>query len=409
MNAKKKAIFIIIILAAVGSIWYFETSKARPSAPGESAPAVGVSSLPADASSSPANATNTAVAGAPPAVQLNSGEKTAIARLAVADRAAGDKPAIEIADPTGFINTAPGFRLSSAIGKKVILLDFWTYSNINSVRTIPYLNAWYQKYAAQGLEIVGIHTPEFDFEKNLTNVQNAVQEYGIHYPVVLDNNQGTWNAYDNLYWPHEYLIDIAGYIVHDQIGEGYYSETETDIQKLLDQRAQILGTSASAIATSTVNIIPPNLSEIDSPETYFGAARNSLLANGAFFVNGNQTLTTPAMSAIDINRLYLGGIWDFEDQYAKNLSSGATITYEYNAGKVYMVAAGAATGTIVDVMQDGQPLPNSAAGSDVHNGKVTISGSRLYDLVDNPAAGGRHTLQLIIESAGLQAYTFTFG
>ena len=130
----------------------------------------------------------------------------------MADKAAGDQPAIEIADPTGFINVAPGFKLSSIIGQKVILLDFWTYSCINCVRTIPYLNAWYQKYASSGLEIVGIHTPEFDFEKNITNVQNAVAEYGIHYPVILDSNQGTWNAYNNLYWPHEYLIDMAGYI-----------------------------------------------------------------------------------------------------------------------------------------------------------------------------------------------------
>jgi hypothetical protein len=120
-------------------------------------------------------------------------------------------------------------------------------------------------------------------------------------------------------------------------------------------------------------------------------------------------LITPAADAIGLNKLYLGGTWDFEDQYAKNLTSGATITYEYNAGNVYIVAAGAPAGTVVDVMQDGQPLSAADAGSDVHNGKVTISGNQLYNLVKNAGGGGEHTLQLIIQSPGLQAFTFTFG
>ena len=133
------------------------------------------------------------------------------------------------------------------------------------------------KVCAYGLEIVGIHTPEFDFEKNITNVQNAVAQYGIHYPVVLDSNYGTWNAYNNLYWPHEYLIDMAGYIVHDQVGEGNYGETEAEIQKLLNSARRSSGMDPSTIPTSTVTIAPSNLNEIQSPETYFGAARNSSL------------------------------------------------------------------------------------------------------------------------------------
>jgi thiol-disulfide isomerase/thioredoxin len=412
MSTKKKIVFVVVILAVIGGIWYLESLKVHPGASGsgQDAQAIDVNSLLANTSSTAPNSTNTSGStNTTPTIPLSTGAKTALQQLAAADKAAGDQPAIEITDPTGFINVAPGFKLSSLIGQKVILLDFWTYSCINCVRTIPYLNAWYQKYAAAGLEIVGIHTPEFDFEKQLSNVQNAVAEYGIHYPVVLDSNYGTWNAYNNLYWPHEYLIDMAGYIVHDQVGEGNYPETEAEIQKLLDQRAQILGTSTAMIATSTVNITPSNLNEINSPETYFGAARNSLLANGTFFVNGNQSLTTPTADAIDSNKLYLGGTWDFEDQYAKNLTSGATITYEYNAGNVYIVAAGTPAGIVVDVTQDGQPVSAADAGSDVHNGKVIISGNKLYNLVKNADGGGEHTLQLIIESPGLQAYTFTFG
>jgi thiol-disulfide isomerase/thioredoxin len=409
MSTNRKIAFVVVILAVIGGIWYLESLKVDPTSTGGISQAIDVNTLLSGASTSAASATSTNKKNTAPVLQLTGSEKTAIDQLAAADKAAGDQPAIEIADPTGFVNVTPGFTLSSIIGKKVILLDFWTYSCINCVRTIPYLNAWYQKYASSGLEIVGIHTPEFDFEKNITNVQNAVAEYGIHYPVILDSNYGTWNAYNNLYWPHEYLIDMAGYIVHDQVGEGYYSETETDIQKLLDQRAQIIGTSTAMIATSTVGIAPPNLNEINSPETYFGAERNSLLANGTSLTNGNQMLTAPAAATVQLNQLYLGGTWDFEDQYATNLSAGATITYQYDAGSVYMVAAGAANGTTVDVIQDGQPISAADAGSDVHDGKVIISGNKLYNLVKNADGGGEHTLQLIIESPGLRAFTFTFG
>jgi thiol-disulfide isomerase/thioredoxin len=408
MSTKKKIIFVVVILAVVGGIWYLESMKAHPAGTvGQGAQQIDVNDLLANASDTSSNATGSAENST--TISLTPAARTALQQLAAADKAAGDQPAIEIVDPTGFINVAPGFTLSSIIGKKVILLDFWTYSCINCVRTIPYLNAWYQKYASQGLEIVGIHTPEFDFEKNINNVENAVAEYGIHYPVILDSNYGTWDAYNNLYWPNEYLIDMAGYIVHNQVGEGNYPETEAEIQKLLEQRAQILGTSAAAIPTSTVDITPSDLNEIQSPETYFGAARNSLLANGTFFANGDQTLTTPATSTVQLNQLYLGGTWDFEDQYATNLTAGATITYEYDSKDVYMVAAGVPAGTVVDVLQDGQPITAADAGSDATGGTITIGADKLYNLVDNADGGGEHTLELIIESPGLQAYTFTFG
>lgn len=420
MSTNKKIAFVVIVLAVIGSIWYLESLKVHPSASGGTQ-AIDVNSLLANTTTTPAVAgqattTNNASSATPvaepassPIASLTAAQKSALEQVAASDKAAGDQPAIEIADPTGFINVSSTFRLANLVGSRVILFDFWTYSCINCVRTIPYLNAWYQKYEPYGLTIVGIHTPEFDFEKELSNVQNAVQEYGIHYPVVLDSNYGTWNAYNNLYWPNEYMIDVAGYIVHNHVGEGDYADTEAEIQKLLIQRAQVLGLSTADIPTSTVNLASDDLSEIQSPETYFGAERNSLLANGTFFANGDQTLTAPAASTVQLNQLYLGGTWDFEDQYAQNLTAGATITYEYNAGNVYMVAAGAATGTVVDVMQDGAPISAADSGSDVHNGKIVISGNRLYNLVSNAAGGGVHTLQLIVETPGLQAYTFTFG
>ena len=138
-----------------------------------------------------------------------------------------------------YINTKP-ISLDD-LRDKVVLVDFWTYSCINCIRTIPYLNEWYDKYSDKGLVIVGIHTPEFEFEKNAENVKSAVQKFGIKYPVLQDNDKETWNEYDNRYWPRKYLVDDEGYIRYDHIGEGAYNETEKVIQALLTERATHLG------------------------------------------------------------------------------------------------------------------------------------------------------------------------
>src|SRR3989344_6519435 len=141
----------------------------------------------------------------------------------------------EIVAPAGFINV-DNVKIQDLIGKKVILVDFWTYSCINCQRTLPYLTSWYEKYKDQGLEIVGVHTPEFEFEKEYDNVVRATEQFGVTYPTVLDNDYGTWTAYKNRYWPHKYLIDIDGFIRYDHIGEGAYAETERVIQELLKEK-----------------------------------------------------------------------------------------------------------------------------------------------------------------------------
>jgi thiol-disulfide isomerase/thioredoxin len=223
MTTNKKILLIVIIVLVAGSIWYLESMKVHSNSSGQATQTLNIDATSSVATSATTTSTSSTTTTSKPA--LSAGIRSALAVIAAADKAAGDQPAIEIEDPTGFINVSSTFTLASLIGNKVVLLDFWTYSCINCVRTIPYLNAWYQKYESQGLVIVGIHTPEFDFEKNITNVQAAVKQYGIQYPVVLDSDQGTWTAYNNLYWPHEYLIDMAGYIVHDHVGEGDYAET----------------------------------------------------------------------------------------------------------------------------------------------------------------------------------------
>jgi thiol-disulfide isomerase/thioredoxin len=180
------------------------------------------------------------------------------------------KLAPELTKISGYINSEP-ITLADLRGK-VVLVDFWTYSCINCIRTIPYLNAWYKKYADDGLVIVGVHTPEFEFEKDYNNVKGAVERFGINYPIAQDNEKQTWNAYENRYWPQKYLIDSEGYIRYDHIGEGAYAETEKVIQSLLAERTEHSGVNFTIDQTisnpeSVQNI---NFGRINTPELYFG-------------------------------------------------------------------------------------------------------------------------------------------
>lgn len=315
----------------------------------------------------------------------------------------------ELVSPDGYINTPDdaAITIKSLIGRKVVLLDFWTYSCVNCQRTIPYLNAWYAKYKDLGLEIIGVQAPEFNFEKIESNVQAAVTKFGIKYPVVLDNEMQTWNAYGNQYWPEEYMIDINGLVVDRNIGEGNYDKTEHLIQKLLQERSDAMGLGLS-IPTDLVNVNGAAI-EANSPETYFGSGRNEYLANGTQNAQGVQTIPDPAAASMEPSQLYLGGTWDFDSEYAANQSSDAHIFYNYDAQHVYFVASGSNGRTIsITVLRDGKPLTTDR-GADVDaDGNAAIGASRLYDLIDQPSMQS-HTLEIIVHNPGLQAYTFTFG
>jgi thiol-disulfide isomerase/thioredoxin len=310
----------------------------------------------------------------------------------------------EIAEPSGFVNV-DNITIGSLIGKDVILVDFWTYSCINCERTIPYLNMWYAEYHDEGLEIIGVHTPEFQFEHDINNVRQAVQKFDIRYPVVMDNNYATWDSYGNQYWPEDYLIDIDGFIVDRHIGEGDYDTTEMEIQSLLRERAEAIGLNVTITNTTAVpvNAISINFSEVGSPETYFGAARNQYLGNGRQSATGPQTLALPGV--VQPNTLYLSGTWNFAYEYAEN-TGNAGIVFQYNAKNVYFVAS-ADNATAVEVMLDGRPITDGA-GSDVTNSTVTVQADQLYTLVQG-GDYGVHTLELDIPEPGLRAYTFTFG
>lgn len=370
MGTKNTTLLFIVVCLIVGAIFYLDSKSPKRS----------VDSVP-DVLSQDVSTSNT--------------EKAKLYPLAK-----------ELVGVTGFINTPDNkpITLKSLIGKKVILLDIWTYSCINCQRTIPYLNAWYEKYKDQGFVIVGLHVPEFEFEKDYNNVTSAAKKFGITYPVVLDNNSATAREYGMRYWPEEYLIDIDGYIVHKKIGEGGYAETEAKIQALLNERMEVLGESGK-IDTSISNV-PTVTPQTASPETYFGSWRNQNLGNGVAGKGGVQTFTLP--SEFNGNTFYLGGNWDVQYEYAENKSAGATIVFRYKSKEVYFVAS-SATGVRAKVYSDGVLLTGSNRGKDVDaNGTFLIKEDRLYKLIKNPNAE-EHTLKIEIESAGVEAYTFTFG
>lgn len=310
--------------------------------------------------------------------------------------------AMELVSPVGYINTPASTTLSSLLeDRKVVLIDFWTYSCINCERTIPYLNAWYQKYKDYGFTIVGVHTPEFGFEKVQANVEKAVRTFGIAYPVVLDNNYDTWSAYRNRYWPAGYLIDIDGLVRERTIGEGNYEKTEDAIQELLAERAKTLGLS-TVIPQGYVDIT--TVIEAKSPETYFNYSRNSNLGNGPVGKAGVQSFVLPQTPKPDT--LYLGGTWDIGPDYAQN-SGPARIQFSYDAAGVYIVAS-SPDGVEVQVLVDGKPI-TADKGADVRaDGTVRIQEPRLYKLIQG-AARAQHTIEIVVPSGVLQAYTFTFG
>ena len=311
----------------------------------------------------------------------------------------------EIADPAGFINTEP-LTLGELIGKKVILVDFMTYSCINCQRTFPYVKGWYEKYKDQGLEIVGVHTPEFAFEKDLENVKAAMKKAGITYPVVLDNDYGTWKAWGNQYWPRKYLIDIHGNVVYDHIGEGNYEETERKIQELLQERAQVLN---QEVALADVTKDSPALSVGKrgalSPETYFGSGRNEYLGNGTPGVSGERSFTVPKNP--EPNKLYLVGTWNIQSEYAAGKTS-SRIRYTYTGKDVHLVAS-ASVPTTLTILLDGVPV-KGVKGSDVEasTSTVTIKEDRLYNLIQDTVEG-RHTIEIQVTSGELKAFAFTFG
>ena len=314
------------------------------------------------------------------------------------------KKAPELVGIAGYINTTPE-ELKDIMKDKVILYDIWTYSCINCQRTLPYIVAWNDKYADKGLLIVGIHSPEFEFEKDISNVKTAVKQFGITYPVVLDNDMKTWKTFENRYWPRKYIADSEGYIRYDHIGEGGYDETEKVIQQLLEERNHLLGLNV-AVAQPLVDLEEHQFSASQTPELYFGynfAFGRNQLGNSEGF-KPDQIVTYSLPEKLTRDYFYLEGQWQNFDDRMKLVSESGKIILPYFAKSVNIVAANESD---LQILLDGKPIIPENAGTDVRDGTVHISGDRLYNLISSSDAGP-HTLT-IIAKPGFEIYTFTFG
>lgn len=298
-----------------------------------------------------------------------------------------------------WLNTAAPQPLASLKGK-VVLVDFWTYSCINCLRTLPHVEAWYNKYHSSGFEVIGVSTPEFAFEKDAGNVNAAIKRYNIPYPVALDNNYDTWNAYNNQYWPAEYLIDATGQIRRTEFGEGNYPESEQAIRALL------------ANAGHKVSVAPSDLPDMTpqnqlTPETYFGSNRSQYGYPTSNYPNGSFTI--PQQKSVPLDQFALGGKWQIQSDYVQ-ASQGSTIIEHFGASKVFMILKpGAGKSNRVEVTYNGKPLVGALAGSDVTNGVISVNSDRLYNIFDSGNVLTQGVLEFTFLNPGIQAFTFTFG
>lgn len=301
----------------------------------------------------------------------------------------------EITNPSGFINTKDQqIKITDYVGKKIILIDFMTYSCINCIRTYPYLVDWNTKYEDKGLLIIGVHTPEFAFEKKKENVEKALAEYGITFPVILDNDYGTWNAYKNQYWPRKFIIDLSGNIVYDHIGEGKYEETEEVIQKLLKT---IPGNADLSVKTTSVDMNNAPSRGL-SPEAYLGYGR--IEYHTSPIKQECQDVACPYVAATSIpsDKFSFGGVWTLDSEHALG-ETGATITFNANAKKVHLVAGpeNNLAKVTLEVYVDG-----------VMTKTLVVEASDLYTLVDGTEKKNQKVMIKVIKGR-LLGYAFTFG
>jgi len=305
---------------------------------------------------------------------------------------------------TGWINSPP-LDISELQGK-VVLVDFWTYSCINCIRTIPYLNAWYAKYGGNGLVIVGVETPEFQFEGNYTNVAAAVQSFGIRYPVAIDDNLATWNAYNNHYWPEDYLIDKNGDIRLVQIGEGDYNSTEASIRGLLQDAGYSL---TSGAVSNSVNATSVNFSEIGTPELYVGYGTARAPIGNAQGFSPDRVVDYAITGGLQNNTVYFSGHWYNAQDGMVAAGYDSKVYLVYDAKVANIVAQG--NSSLISVELDGGNLTGAYLGTDLTLtqgvASATIGMARLYNVVDGPSYGW-HEL-VIAASPGFKLYTFTFG
>jgi thiol-disulfide isomerase/thioredoxin len=320
----------------------------------------------------------------------------------------GTYPLYGLSGATGWINSPP--LTAKQLKGKVVLVDFWTYSCINCLRAVPYVRAWAEKYKDSGLVVIGVHTPEFGFEKELPNVQKAIEKFGITYPVALDSKRAIWDAFHNEYWPAHYFIDVHGKVRYEHFGEGNYEQSERWIQELLAEGA------AKPMPGGTVDVhaqgveAAPEMNQVQSPETYIGYERAKNFASPSGIKEDREHLYA-APEHPGLNQWGLAGTWIDHEQTAQLKSAGGKIVYRFHARDLHLVLGPAADGKPVRfrVTIDGQaPGENHGVDTDPQ-GNGVVKDYRLYQLVRQNGAITDHIFEIEFPDAGVQAFAFTFG
>ena len=310
---------------------------------------------------------------------------------------------------TAWINSPP--LTADQLKGKVVVIDFWTYSCINCLRALPYTRAWAEKYKNSGLVVIGVHTPEFPFEKDLSNVQKAVRDLGITYPVALDNNYAIWTAFSNEYWPAHYFIDVNGKVRYHHFGEGEYDQSEQWIQELLKERPNEQSLPGGIVNVSAQGAeAAPDTSEVQSPETYVGYERAENFASpGGFKQNKASLYTIPA--SLELNQWGLAGNWIDHDQTAVLASPQGKIAFRFHARDLHLVLGPTADGKPVRfrVTIDGHaPGENHGVDTD-EQGNGVVTEHRLYQLVRQKGTIMDRVFEIEFLDPGAQAFAFTFG
>ncbi|MBI5613384.1 cytochrome c biogenesis protein DipZ [Candidatus Gottesmanbacteria bacterium] len=303
-------------------------------------------------------------------------------------------PAPEIIAGGVWFNASP--LTIASLREKVVVIDFWTYTCINCQRTLPYLKKWWEKYKDKGLVIIGVHAPEFEFEKDENNVRKAIADFGLTYPIVQDNEFRTWRAYENHYWPAKYFIDKDGYIRYTHFGEGGYDESEKVIQDLLKE------TGMSDISRDIKND-PAVQNFARTPETYLGFARiDRFVSPENILENREFSYSSPAV--LSANTFAYDGKWIAMSEYA-NPQKDARLLFHFDAKEVYLVMRSKKDSARIKVSVDGV---SQYFGEDAIGGIVTVDSDRLYKLISLPTAG-QHTMTLEFLDGNAELFAFTFG
>jgi thiol-disulfide isomerase/thioredoxin len=309
---------------------------------------------------------------------------------------------------TGWLNSSP--LTAQGLRGKVVLVDFWTYSCINWLRTLPHVRAWAEKYKSQGLVVIGVHSPEFAFEKNADNVRKAVKDMRVSYPVAIDSDHAIWRAFGNQYWPALYIVDAQGRIRHHHFGEGSYERSERVIQQLLAEAGSDGDRSLVSIDARGAEI-EADWDNLKSPETYLGHARAERFASRGGAVPGKQTVYA-IPSRLKLNSWALSASWTMHPEFALLNTSGGRIVYRFQARDVHLVMGPAARGTSVRfrVLIDGQP-PQGDHGVDVDAQGLGIANEqRLYQLIRQKGKPiGERQFEIEFLDPGVEAFAFTFG